>query len=169
MSSLHHFIVFCHYEMNSWVIGSHVVVLRPPNSNQSKLTLAMNFSPGGPEMRSEAYKRLSRCSSAVEIFCQCVSFCARGSDQTSVKTPEHAVSLRFLQLLPRQWAVAKGADKELVDAKTRVCDLVIESLTLSSPRGEGGERLEETLQLSWVRLRCSWEHRYDNGTDPVSL
>lgn len=90
-----------------------------------------------------------------------VSWSAPCSDQTA------AAPLRSLPLFPRRWPVAKGADKELVDAKTKVCDLVIESLTLSSPREE--ERLEELRRLSWVRLRCSWEHRYDNGTDPVSL
>lgn len=57
-----------------------------------------------------------------------------------------AAPLRSLRLLPRRWPVAKGADKELVDAKTKVCDLVIESLTLSSPREEerGRERLEDS-------------------------
>lgn len=51
-------------------------------------------------------------------------------------------------LLPRQWSVATGADKELVDAKTRVRDLVIESVTLCHSAGGDRERLEETLQRS---------------------
>lgn len=42
--------------------------------------------------------------------------------------------------------MATGADKELVDAKTRVRDLVIESLTLCHSVGGKRERLEETLQ-----------------------
>ena len=42
--------------------------------------------------------------------------------------------------------MATGTDKELVDAKTRVCDLVIESLTLCHSAGGERERLEETLQ-----------------------
>lgn len=55
--------------------------------------------------------------------------------------------LLFTALFPGQWSVATGADKELVDAKTRVCDLVIVSLTLCHSAGGGGrETLEETLQ-----------------------
>ncbi len=67
-----------------------------------------------------------------------------------MKTPEQAGASRrwllFSTLLPRQWSVATGADKELVDAKTRVRDLVIEPLTLCHSAPGGRERLEETLQ-----------------------
>lgn len=81
----------------------------------------------------------------MEIVCSCVSFSARGSAQTSTKTPEQASRrwLLFSALLPRQWSVATGADKELVDGKTRVRDLVIESLTLCHSAWGG---LEEPLQ-----------------------
>lgn len=70
----------------------------------------------------------------------------------------------------------KGPDEKLVHAGTRVSDPSVKSPTfLPLCRGEGGrereerDRLEEILQLSWVTVRCSWEHRYDNGSDPVSL
>lgn len=68
-----------------------------------------------------------------------------------MKTPEQAGASRrwllFSTLLPRQWSVATGADKELVDAKTRVRDLVIESLTLChSARGGGEETRRNTTE-----------------------
>lgn len=70
--------------------------------------------------------------------------------KNSAKTPEQAGASRrwllFPTLLPRQWSVATGADKDSVDAKTRVRDLVIESLTRCHSAGGGRERLEETLQ-----------------------
>lgn len=87
-------------------------------------------------------------------------------------------SASFLHSVPRQWRVAKGPDEELVDVESRVSDPGIKSLTLL-PLCRGGQekretdrqidRLEEFFQLSWVTVRCSWEHRYDNGSDPVSL
>lgn len=54
--------------------------------------------------------------------------------------------LLFSTLVPRQWSVATVADKGLVDATTRVRDLVIESLTLCHSARGGREGLEETLQ-----------------------
>lgn len=67
-----------------------------------------------------------------------------------MKTPEQDGASPWLfffsVLLLRQWSAATGADKELVDAKTRVCDLVIESLTLCHSAGGKRETLEETLQ-----------------------
>lgn len=69
--------------------------------------------------------------------------------------------------------MATGSDKELVDAKTGIRDLVIESLTLCQSAGGvagvGRDWKEHYREVSRVRLRCPWEHRYDNGTDPVSL
>ena len=59
-----------------------------------------------------------------------------------MKTTEQAKASRrcllFSALLPLQWSVATGADKDLVGAKTKVCDLVMESLTLC--HSAGGER-----------------------------
>lgn len=92
------------------------------------------------------------------------------SVQTSVTTLENTRAssrwLLFSTMMPGQWPVATGADKELVDAKTRVHDLVIESLTLCHSAW-GEKKLYRELRR--VRRRCSWEHRYDNGTDPISL
>lgn len=53
------------------------------------------------------------------------------------------------------------------DQGPRPCHWITNTLSLRW----GGERdcRKHYRKLSRVRLRCSWEHRYDNGTDPVSL
>lgn len=94
-----------------------------------------------------------------------------GRLKTSAGTPKRAPCrwLLFSALLQRLWSAATGADKELVDGKTRVRDLVIESLTLCHSAWGGVDWKKHYRELSRVRLWCSWEHRYDNGTDPFSL
>lgn len=79
------------------------------------------------------YLRGALILATVEIFSVQTSVTTLGNTRASSRW------LLFSTVMPGQWPVATGADKELVDAKTRVHDLVIESLTLCHSAW-GGER-----------------------------